>query len=105
MVEYRNDRVAVVTNSAIALPHELIEKYSIRLVPPSFTMDGHTYKDSENLQLDDIYTYLEKGKPFLTTPGSPHDYLETYREVAQTANAILCLTIPDKISTMLLLLQ
>ncbi len=100
MVTYRKVQVAVVTNSAIALPHEMIEDYNIRLVPPSFTMDGHTYRDSEDIQMADIYAYLEKGKPFLTTPGSPYDYLEAYREVAQWASAILCLTIPKGLSTM-----
>ncbi|MFC2063101.1 DegV family protein [Chloroflexota bacterium] len=100
MVTNRKSRVAIVTNSAIALPHEMIKDYNIRLVPPSFTMDGHTYRDSEDIQLEDVYAYLEKGKPFLTTPGSPYDYLEAYREVAQRASAILCLTIPRKLSTM-----
>ncbi len=100
MITYRKERVAIITNSAIALPHEMIKDYNIRLVPPSFTMDGHTYRDSEDIQLKDIYAYLDKGKPFLTTPGSPHDYLEAYRDVAQWASAILCLTIPKELSTM-----
>lgn len=93
-------RVAVVTNSAIALPPEMIRDYDIRLVPPSFTMDGRTYRDGGDVPMEDIYAYLEQDKPFLTTPGSPHDYLEAYREVAQWASAIVCLTIPKELSTM-----
>jgi len=93
-------RVAVVTNSAIALPHEMIRDHEIRLVPPSFTMDGRTYRDGVDIPMEDIYAYLEQDKPFLTTPGSPHDYLEAYREVAQWASAIVCLTIPKELSTM-----
>ena len=93
-------RVAVVTNSAIALSDKVIRDYNICLVPPSFTMDGHTYRDREDIPLGDIYTYLDLDKPFLTTPGSPHDYLEAYREVSQRASAIACLTIPRELSTM-----
>jgi len=63
-------------------------------------MDGHTYLDDGDITMDEIYAYLEKDKPFLTTPGSPHDYLEAYSEVAQWANAIVCLTIPKAMSTM-----
>ena len=93
-------RVAVVTNSAIVLPPEMIRDYDIRLVPPSFTMDGRTYRDGGDVPMKDIYAYLEQDKPFLTTPGSPHDYLEAYREVAQWASAIVCLTIPKELSAM-----
>jgi len=93
-------RVAVVTNSAIVLPPEVIRDNSIRLVPPSFTMDGRTYRDEGDVPMEDIYAYLEQDKPFLTTPGSPHDYLEAYREVSQWASAIVCLTIPKELSTM-----
>jgi len=63
-------------------------------------MDGHTYRDVGDVPMEDIYAYLEQDKPFLTTPGSPHDYLEAYCEVAQWANAIVCLTIPKELSTM-----
>jgi len=66
-------RVAVVTSSAIALPHEMIRDHEIRLVPPSFTMDGRTYRDGGDVPMEDIYAYLEQDKPFLTTPGSPHE--------------------------------
>ena len=78
----------------------MIRDYDIRLVPPSFTMDDHTYRDVGDVPMEDIYAYLEQDKPFLTTPGSPHDYLEAYREVAQWASAIICLTIPKEIRTM-----
>ena len=74
----------------------MIRDYDIRLVPPSFTMDGRTYRDGGDVPMEDIYAYLEQDKPFLTTPGSPHDYLEAYREVAQWASAIVCLTIPKR---------
>jgi len=94
------NRVAVVTNSAIALPPEMIRDYNIRLVPPIFTMDGCTYRNGEDVPIEDIYAYLEQDKPFLTAPGSPYDYLEAYREVAQWAGAIVCLTIPKELSTM-----
>jgi len=63
-------------------------------------MDGCTYRDGDGVPMGDIYAYLEQDKPFLTTPGSPHDYLEAYCEVAQWANAIVCLTISKKLSTM-----
>ena len=63
-------------------------------------MDGRTYRDVGDIPMEDIYAYLEQDKPFLTTPGSPHDYLEAYREAAQWASAIVCLTIPKELSTM-----
>jgi DegV family protein with EDD domain len=94
------NRVAVVSNSAIVLPPEIARGHDIRLVPPSFTMDGQTYRDMGDVPMEDIYAYLEQDKPFLTTPGSPHDYLEAYREVAQWASDIVCLTIPKELSTM-----
>jgi DegV family protein with EDD domain len=63
-------------------------------------MDGCTYRDGDDVSMEAIYSYLEQDRPFLTTPASPHDYLEAYREVAQWASAIVCLTIPKEMSTM-----
>ncbi len=63
-------------------------------------MDGRTYRDVGDVPMEDIYAYLEQDRPFLTTPGSPHDYIEAYREVAQWASAIVCLTISKELSTM-----
>ena len=63
--------------------------------------EGHLYDEEfEGKSMEEIYTYLMQDKHFLTTPGSPYDYLEAYREVAKWASAIVCLTIPKELSTM-----
>lgn len=93
-------RVAVVTSSISCLPAEQVKKYGIKVVPMPFMLNGHSYLDGVDIAATEVYEQLAYERPFRTSAPSPGDYLKVYRETLNEHDAILCLTVPSKISMM-----
>jgi DegV family protein with EDD domain len=93
-------RVAIVTSSISCLPAEKVRKYGIKVVPVPFMLNGHGYLDGVDISATEVYEQLAYERPFRTSAPSPGDYLKAYQEASKEYDAILCLTVPSKISTM-----
>jgi len=93
-------RVAIVTSSISCLPAEKVQKYGIKVVPVPFMLNGHSYLDGVDISATEVYEHLAYERPFRTSAPSPGDYLKVYREALREYDAILCLTVPSKISMM-----
>lgn len=93
-------RVAIVTSSISCLPAEKVQKYGIKVVPVPFMLNGHSYLDGVDISATEVYEHLAYERPFRTSAPSPGDYLKVYGEALREYDAILCLTVPSKISTM-----
>ena len=93
-------RVAIVTSSISCLPAEQVQKYGIKVVPMPFMLNGHSYLDGVDISATEVYEQLAYERPFRTSAPSPGDYLKVYREALNDNDAILCLTVPSKISMM-----
>ena len=92
-------RVAVVTDSVICLPKELVEEYGIRVVPVDVIFEDKAYRDGIDITPSEFYPFLKKAKKLPTTSApSPGTFLEVYRELSQKASDILCVTVSSKIS-------
>lgn len=91
-------KVAIVTDSSVCLPQNLIEQFDITIVPLAFLIDGQSFPDG-SLSPHQFFDLMAKARHFPTTasPG-PGVFLETYKEVAQRADAILCITLSSKFS-------
>lgn len=93
-------RVAIVTSSISCLPAEQVQKYGVKVVPMPFMLNGHSYLDGIDISATEVYEQLAYERPFRTSAPSPGDYLKVYREALSEYDAILCLTVPSKISMM-----
>ena len=94
-------KVAIVTDSIACLTRELVEQYGIRIVPANILSGDKVYKDWVDITPDEAYElFLKDPERFTTSPASPMDYLEAYREVSQRTKNILCVTVSTKLSTM-----
>jgi DegV family protein with EDD domain len=93
-------RVAIVTSSISCLPAEQVRKYGIKVVPMPFMLNGHGYLDGVDISATEVYEQLAYERPFRTSAPSPGDYLKVYREALNDNDAVLCLTVPSKISMM-----
>ena len=93
-------RVAIVTSSISCLPAEQVRKNGIKVVPMPFMLNGHSYLDGVDISATEVYEQLAYERPFRTSAPSPGDYLKVYREALREYDAILCLTVPSKISMM-----
>jgi len=92
--------VAVITDSIACLTEELVGKYHIGIVPIILLVQGKMYRDMLDITPSEAYKlFLQDPESFNTSPSSPIDYLEAYREASNTAKSILCITISSKLST------
>jgi len=92
-------KVAIVTDSIACLTREQAEHYGIRIVPANILFEGKVYRDWVDISPSEAYRFLEKDpERFTTSPASPVEYLEAYRELGNRAQSILCITISSKLS-------
>jgi DegV family protein with EDD domain len=93
------NRVAIVTDSLCCLPREAVKQYRIRIVPANVYFEDRVYKDWVDITPSQAYElFLKDPESFKTSPASPADYLEAYRELSRQAEGILCITISAKLS-------
>lgn len=94
-------RVAVVTDSTTCLPQEVVAWYGIEVVPISFVFEGRVYRDGRDISSDDFYGLLKSAKTIpLTSAASPGECLEIFRQLSLRAEAILCITLAARLSSM-----
>jgi fatty acid kinase fatty acid binding subunit len=94
-------KVAVVTDSVACLPKELVDKYSITIVPIGLIINGHVYKDGVDITPTEVYRLVAANKSTPTT-SSPTliDFIQVYRELGKSVEGIVCVTICSDISMM-----
>jgi len=93
-------KVVIVTDSLACLTKELVERYGIRIVPLNIHFNGKVYKDWVDITPDQAYElFLKAPQSWGSSAPSPMDYLETYREVSNRSQNILCVTASAKLST------
>jgi DegV family protein with EDD domain len=88
-------RVTVVTDSAAALPADLIERYGIRVVPLWLTVGGERHRDGD-IALDELVRRF--GEPITTSAPPPGDFATVIADARRTG-AVLVLTIASGMST------
>lgn len=94
------NKVAIVTDSVACLNKEQIEEYGIRVVPIKILFEEKIYRNGVDLAPSEAYQFLDKAPDyFSTSPSSPSDYTDVFRELAVKGQDILCLTVSSKLST------
>lgn len=93
-------KVAIVADTIACLTREMVERYGIGLVPVNILFEGRVYREWVDITPSEAYRFLEKDpEQFTTSPASPLEYLEVYRQVSRIAESILCITVSSKLST------
>jgi len=92
--------VTIITSSISCLPAEQVKKYAIKVIPIPFILDGHSYLDGVDISTADVYKLLAYKMPFRTSAPAPGIFIKTYEEVLRKSDAVLCITVPHKISMM-----
>ena len=87
-------KVAIVTDSTCCLPHELVNKYDICVVPIIIVHEGKSYRDGVDISPGEVYRIMRRNEelPTTSTPSSG-DFLDTFRRLSEEAQAILCITL------------
>jgi DegV family protein with EDD domain len=95
----RVGKIAIVTDSASNLPSEVVDEYSITVVPVSLLWDEHVFRDGIDIGPDEVYQRLRSSKSTPTTAApSVGDFLQTYLQLGEGVDAIVSIHLPDRLS-------
>jgi len=87
-------KVAILTDSTCCLPQGLVERYDIRLVPLVIVYAGKSYRDGIDMSPSEVYRIMRRRENLPTASTlSAGDFLDTYRQLSQKAESILCITL------------
>ena len=93
-------KVTIVTDSVACLPDEQVKKYGIRVVPIKILFEDKIYRNGVDLAPSEAYQLLARAPDsFTTSPSSPSDYADIFRELVSNGQDIFCLAISSKLST------
>ncbi|MFQ6019566.1 MAG: DegV family protein [Dehalococcoidia bacterium] len=91
-------KIAIVADSSACLPEELLEQFRITIVPLGLLIDGQPYVDG-SLSPSQFYRRLRLARSFpSTTAPPPGAFLAAYKQLAQRADAVLCITLSSRFS-------
>lgn len=92
-------RVAVVTDSATALPHDLASARGIRIARMEITLGDRTYDDGPQGLGDEQFRLLREGRAVPQTAAPrPAAWLEQIRAAASEAESVLCIALASRLS-------
>ena len=95
-------RVAVVTDSASAIPPEMAAEFGIGIAPMEITIDGRTHIEGPSGSLRTFYTDLIQADRLPTTSApKPQVWLDAINEAAKVADSVLCITLASNLSAAL----
>lgn len=94
-------KVAILTDSIACLTPEIVKQYQLRIIPLNIHFDGKLYQDGVDITSSEAYRLLEEAPDhFASSPASIGEYLNAYRQASAQAEAILCITLSSKLSTL-----
>jgi DegV family protein with EDD domain len=77
--------IAIVTDSTSDIPAELVERYSISVVPNILVLDGQSLEDGKGISREEFYNRLPEMKSLPTTAtASPGVYLNLYEKLLKS---------------------
>ncbi|MDD5083121.1 MAG: DegV family protein, partial [Dehalococcoidales bacterium] len=92
--------VSIITDSLACLTREMVSQYGILIVPISIYFRDKVYRDWVDISPTEAYKlFLQDPESFATSPSSPGQYLEAYREASNRTKDMLCVTLSSKLST------
>jgi DegV family protein with EDD domain len=93
-------KVAIVTDTTVTIPEDLIHRYDIQLVPLVFHLDNKTYRDTVDIKTtDELFQLVKKSDNFPTTSAPlPGEYTELYRRLGKKVDSIFNATISTNLS-------
>ena len=93
------NRIGIVTDSTSVLPPELVHEYGIRIVPTGFIHNGKVYRDFQDITTKEFWKMFPEITTQPTTMASnPGDFYKVFKELAESTDKILCVTLSKKLS-------
>lgn len=92
-------KVAVVADSSISLPAEMLQRWGITVAPLEIHFGDRVYRDGVDLDSPTFYHMLTLAdRPPTTSAPKPASFLEAFRQARVLAPQLLCLTLSSTLS-------
>lgn len=92
-------RIAIVTDSSAALPKELAQENDIHVIPMYISFGHQPLRDGVDLTLTEFYLRLRAAStPPRTSQPSAGDFVDLYRRLSESAEAIVSIHISKELS-------
>lgn len=96
---YAVSNIAIVTESSANLPPEVVEEYGIHVLPLRIIWDGKVLHDGVDIMPQEFYARLRTDHCMPTSSAlSPSELLETFRSLAEEADAIVAILLSQELS-------
>lgn len=93
------EKIKLITDSTSDLTPELIEKYSIHVLPLTVHIGNQSFKDGESITLEEMYQGVENGGPFPTTSQvNPQEFHDLYKKYLDEGYKIISVHISSHLS-------
>jgi DegV family protein with EDD domain len=92
-------KIKIITDSTCDLNKEIIERYDIEVLPLLVNIDNKTYKDGEDITLQEYLEKIKNTSEFpTTTQVNPHRFHECYKKYLEEGYKIVSLHLSSKMS-------
>ena len=91
-------KIAIVTDSSVCLPDELIKRYGIHIVPTLVRKGQDFFKDGVDVTSQQVYRWLREGHRLYTSQPSVGDFLELFSELRKRAEGIISIVLTGDLS-------
>jgi len=91
-------KIAIVTDSTVCLPQELVQRYGIHVVPTCIHRGQEAFRDGVNITQKQVYRWLREGHRLGTSQPSVGEFMQVFKEVSRKAEAIISILVSADLS-------
>ena len=92
-------KIKISADSTCDLSPELIEKYNIGITPLYINVDDKSFRDIEEINVDDLFGYVDAGATYGTAAVNLQDYLDVFSAWRKEYDAVIHFTISSDMSS------
>lgn len=82
-------RIAIVSDSSVCLPDELIKRYGIHIIPTIVSKGQEFFRDGVDVTRQQVYRWLQEGYRLGTSQPSVGEFMQVFKELSRKVEAIV----------------
>ncbi|MFQ5886575.1 MAG: DegV family protein [Anaerolineae bacterium] len=91
-------KIAIVTDSTVCLPQELVQRYGIHVVPTWIHRGQEAFRDGVDITQKQVYQWLREGYRLTTSQPSVGEFMQVFKDVSRKVEAIVSILVSADIS-------
>lgn len=90
--------LAIVADSSVCLPDELINKYGVHIIPTIVSKGQEFFRDGVDVTRQQVYRWLQEGHRLYTSQPSVGDFVNLFNELGKKAEGIISIVLTGELS-------